>query len=52
MELEIQPDDTIKETFDNENEYNKRLQELQRTMGRHKLFYHGWLNGQLTIMYR
>jgi hypothetical protein len=45
-------DGTTKEEFLSESEYNARLYELQRSLGRSKLFYHGWLNGQLVIMHR
>ena len=52
MAIQTLPDGTIMETFINEAEYKARLNKLYSTMGRHKLFYQGWLNGQLTIMYR
>jgi len=45
-------DGTTKEEFPSETEYNARLYMLQKEMGRSKLFYHGWLDGKLTIMYR
>jgi len=45
-------DGTTKEEFLSESEYNARLNDLQRSMGRNKLFYHGWLDGKLIIMYR
>jgi len=46
------PDGTIKETYDSLDEFNKRGEELSRIMGRRKMFYNGWLNGQLTRIYR
>lgn len=52
MESKQLIDGTTRETFTNEAEYHSRLLQLQRSMGRSKLFFHGWLNGQLTIMYR
>ena len=52
MNSETQIDGTIKETFKDESEYHYRLNHLQMIMGKHKLFFHGWLNSTLTIMYR
>lgn len=52
MNSKILPDGTTQEEFDNASEYSKRLFELQKEMGRSKLFYHGWMNGKLIIMYR
>ena len=52
MESKTLPDGSTIEIFASELEYHSRLLTLQATMGRHKLFFHGWLNGQLTIMHR
>ena len=46
------PGDVTRETFQDEAEYNSRLNELYRTMGKRKIFYQGWIDGQLVIMYR
>ena len=43
--------DVTQEEFKTEAEYNHRLLDLQKIMGRNKIFYHGWLNSQLVIMY-
>lgn len=40
------------EEFKSEIEYLSRLHTLEKSMGRSKLFYSGWLNGKLVIMHR
>ncbi len=50
--IKVLPDGTTIEIFTTQAEYLSRLYELQKIMGRNKLFYHGWLNGELVINYR
>jgi hypothetical protein len=52
MKTEQLPDGTTKETYDTQSEYETRGRELEKTMGRSKLFYNGYLNGKLVRIYR
>jgi hypothetical protein len=52
MRLDFLPDGTNRETFETEGEYQRRLTELQREMGKRGIVYHGWLNRNLVIIYR
>jgi len=51
MKIEIQPDGTTKETYDNPAEYRNRGYLLHRTRGRRQIIYEGWMNGELVRIY-
>lgn len=51
MKIEMQPDGSTKEIYDDAVEYNRRGEELSRTHGRRQIVYEGWLHSELVRIY-